>query len=506
MSTKTTKKLWGAAFSQEPEKAVIEFTAGRDVASIAPADIKLLPYDVWVNKAHCLMLLKQGIIGEKDAQVILNGLLEIEELVKQGKFILDSAKEDVHTNIESWLTEKYGITHTGKLHTARSRNDQVCADMKLYLKDQVLAFTLETLKLAETLIKESKKYLGVVMPGFTHHQHAMVTTYGHTLQAFAAMFVRDAWRFLQWFELHNVSPLGASVAYGTSFPIDSTYTAKLLGFTAPAVNSLDAITNRWEAEADLGYAIVQLMNHLSSLAQTLILLATPEFGMVKLSDKFSTGSSIMPQKKNPDPLEVMKGKASLAQGILVSLLGIGKGNFVGYNRDTQWTKYLIMDLVDECLPAAAVMKGVVTTMGVNQEAMANWAKKGFIGATSLLEKIASEHKLPFRVAKVVVEKAIRYSQGEDTVNYVAILKALKEEKLTVPITRKQVRNWQAPASIIRQTASFGSPGKQALTTAVLSLEDTLQLVKKQLQHFGNESKQLQRMLSQEIVKILKGQV
>lgn len=503
MTLNKTNKLWGSAFSQEPEKAVIAFTAGRDVASVPPADVKLIPYDLWVNKAHCLMLFKQGIIGKEDAQVIFKGLLEIEELTKQGKFTLDPAKEDVHSNIESWLTEKYGIEHAGKLHTARSRNDQICTDMKLYMKDQAFKFAGNTVELAKTLISESQKYQDYVMPGFTHHQHAMVTNFGHVLQGFSAMMVKDCQRFINWLEMHNTGPLGASVAYGTMFPIDNQLTVKLLGFTHPVDNSMEAITNRGEAEADLAYSIGQLMNHLSGLAQTLILMATPEFGMVKLADKFSTGSSIMPQKKNPDPLEVIKAKASLAHGMLVSLMGIGKGSFIGYNRDTQWTKYLIMDLVDECLPAATVMKGVVTTMQVNQEAMVTWAKKGFIGATSLLEKLSSEFKLPFRLVKVVVEKAVKYSQGDDKVNYAAIIKSLKEQKLDVPITRKAVRIWQDPVFIINNTLSFGGPSKQALNNSSEMLISKVKLCQKQLQEYQKQIGKAQLLLSQEIKEVLK---
>lgn len=503
MKTKQTNKLWGAAFSQEPSQAVITFTAGRDVAAVLPADEKLLPYDLWVNQAHCLMLAKQGIISLLDAGKILKGLGEIEKLAQQGKFSLDPSKEDVHTNIESWLTEKLGIEVAGKLHTARSRNDQVAADTKLYLKDQTMAFAAATLALAKSLIFLAKKYEDTLLPGFTHHQHAMVTTLGHTLAGFAAMVLRDAKKFQQWLKLHNTSPLGSVVAYGTTFPIDPSYTAKLLGLDKPAVNSMDAISNRGEAEADLAYAIVSLMNHLSSLAQTLILWATPEFGMIKLADEFSTGSSIMPQKKNPDPLEVVKGKTSFAHGQLVSLLGIGKASFIGYNRDTQWTKYLIIDLVDECLPAPTVLQGVPETLIVNQAAMAAWCKKAMIGATSLLEQFALTNKLPFMIAKVIVEKAIKYSQSADSVNYGAMLKALKEENLDVPLTRKQVRHWQEPFAIIAATKSAGGPGKEAMAQSLAELTKEVQTLEVWLADAYQQIIQAKALLEKETAKIIK---
>lgn len=502
MKKQQTNKLWGAAFSQQPPKAVIAFTAGRDVASVPPADVALLPYDLWVNKAHCIMLAKQGIIPLSDAGKILEGLSEIEMLVEQGKFALDPAKEDVHTNIESWLTEKLGIEVAGKLHTARSRNDQATADTKLHLKDQALAFVAAALGLTKTLISLTKQHYDTLLPGFTHHQHAMVTTLGHVFAGLAAMILRDIKKFQQWIELHNTSPLGSVVAYGTTYPIDPAYTTKLLGFSKPAENSMDAITNRGEAEADLAYAIVSLMNHLSSLAQTLILWATPEFGMVKLTDQYSTGSSIMPQKKNPDPLEVIKGKASFAQGQLVGLLGIGKASFIGYNRDTQWTKYLIMDLVNECLAAPVVLKGILETLTVNKEVMAGWCHKGFIGATTLMEQLASHYHLPMRQAKVLVEKAVKYSQGQDKVNYGAVLKALSELKLDLKITRKEVRAWQDPAVIIDMTQSSGGPGKAALAASLKHLVNEAPAIETWLVNQQKQTIQAKALLKEGMAKVM----
>jgi len=496
-------KLWGSAFSQKPSEAVIVFTAGRDVVSTPPADVALLPYDLWVNKTHCVMLATQGIIPIADAAKILFGLAKLETLAKTGKFILDPAKEDVHTNIESWLTEKLGIEIAGKLHTARSRNDQVIADSALYLKDKMLAFIQESVALASVMMKLAKEYETTIFPGFTHHQHAMVTTLGHIFAGFATMVLRDAKKFTHWLAVHNTSPLGSVVAYGTTNPIDPFYTAKLLGFAKPVTNSLDAITNRWEAEADLAYPIASLMNHLSSIAQTLIIWATPEFGMVKLSDQYSTGSSIMPQKKNPDPLEVMKGKASFVQGQLMSLLGIGKANFIGYNRDSQWTKYLIMDLVDECQPAPAVLAGVLETMTINKDGMAGWCTKGFIGATTLMEQLVIKFHLPMRQAKVLVEKAVKYSQGKDIVNYGAMLKTLKEIKLDCKITRKEIRAWQNPEVIISLTQSPGGPGKAALGESLEELSNEVKVLNSWLNTQYQQIFQSKALLEKEIAKIIK---
>jgi argininosuccinate lyase len=504
MIKKISNKLWGSAFEKEPSEAVIKFTAGRDVYSVAPVDYKLLPYDIWGNKAHCVMLCKQKIISKKDAQVILKGLSEIEALSQKGKFILDPAKEDVHTNIEQWLIKKYGIEHAGKLHAARSRNDQCSLDTRLYLKDQVLAFLDKNILLSKSLIDQAQKYQNYVMPGFTHHQHAMVTTFGHILTAFASMITRDSKRFISWFKLHNFNPLGNAVSYGTTFSIDQKLTTKLLGFDFPEVNSLDGITNRWEAEADLGFSITVLMNHLSLMAQTLILFSTSEFGMVKLADQFSTGSSIMPQKKNPDPLEVIKGKAGFSTGFLQSLLSIGKANFIGFNRDSQWTKYLITDLADECLPAAKVVEEAIKTMKVNKKKMVHWCHIGFIGATTLLEQITTQYQLPFRKVKILIEKAVKFSKGKEKVTYQALKKAIKEEKIAIKISPKQVKKWQDPTEIIKLTKSFGGPNPKSIKKSSLILLQEIKKQEKWLKEKIAQKKKAIKLLDKEIKKILGG--
>ena len=282
------------------------------------------------------MLAKTGIIPVSDAAKLLFKIAELDKLAQSGNFSLDSSKEDVHSNIESWLTEKLGIEVAGKLHTARSRNDQVVTDMKLYMRDQVLVYVKNSIGLAHTLLSLADAYKALPFPGFTHHQHAMVTTFGHVLAGFASMIVRDIERFKNWFTLHNTNPLGNTVSYGTTFPVNKTMTAELLGFDGPDHNSLDAITNRWEPESDLGFSIATLMNHLSLVPKHCSFIYT-EFGMVKLSDQFSTGSSMMPQKKNRST-QVIKEKR-FALGQLMSLMSMGKGN-LSCNRDSQWTKYI----------------------------------------------------------------------------------------------------------------------------------------------------------------------
>jgi len=495
---KQINQLWGSAFEKKTRKSVVDFTAGRDVYGFPPADLLLLPYDVWVNQAHCLMLWKQKIIEKTDAQAILQGLAEIEGMAKKNSFVLDPQKEDVHTAIESWLTAKYGIEKAGKLHTGRSRNDQSTCDVKMYLRDKAAAFADAGLSFAVALVKLAKRYEGYAMPGFTHHQHAMVTTFGHVLLGWAAMVERDVERFSQWYALHNRCPLGGGASYGTSVPIDREFTATLLGFDGPELNSFDGVTNRWEADADLAFSIAALMNHLSQIAQTLMVFSTPEFGMVKLSDEYSTGSSMMPQKKNPDPLEVIKAKAAIAAGSLVSLLGIGKANFFGYNRDSQLGKYVITELIEETLPALPVLQGALTTLKVDRARMKEWCGKGFMGATSLAEQLVSRFGVPFRIAKIAVEKAVKYSKDAGIVTYPALTRALKGEKVRIKLSAAQIVQWQAPEGMLAAAVSFGGPGRKSLAESAKRLAKEMSEAKATLQDYKQQTVQARASLAEEI--------
>ncbi|OGK20624.1 argininosuccinate lyase [Candidatus Roizmanbacteria bacterium RIFCSPHIGHO2_02_FULL_37_13b] len=463
---KKISQLWGSAFEKTPLEEAVEFCAGRDVQDVKAADYALIPYDIAVNKAHALMLSKQKIIGKDDVKIILKGLCEIEKLANNGQFILHKEKEDVHTNIESWLIDNDGIEKVGKLHTARSRNDQVVCDVRLYLKDQVLNYVFSCLKLVEMLNQKAKQYQTTVMPGFTHHQHAMITTFGHILLGFSSMILRDIEKFMAFYQIIDKNPLGNAASYGTSFNIDRNLTTQLLGFAETDENSLDAITCRYEPEADVAYCITSLMTHLSIMSETLIVLSMKEFGMLEISDLYSTGSSIMPQKKNPDTLEVIKGKTAYAQGLLQSLLMSGKGAFIGYNRDSQWTKYIIMDIINETTLAPNIMAGIISELKVNEQRMMELANKGFIGATSLLEIFCQEYNIPFRSGKIVIEKAIKYSQNKDKIDFEGFKKATNEEKINVTVTKEQITSWQDPLNILNKYLSAGSPGKRAMNSTI----------------------------------------
>jgi argininosuccinate lyase len=466
-------KLWGGRFEELPSKEMVRFLSGRDVRGIPPSDEALIPYDLWGSRAHVLMLCHQGILSNRDGKKILRGLREVETLYQKGKFGLDSSKEDVHSNIESFLIERLGIEYGGKVHTGRSRNDQIVLDMRLYLRDQGLGFLEGLMNLLESLLQRAEEHRSTIMPGYTHHQHAVPTTFGHLLLSFAEALQRDVQRFVHWFELFDKNPLGAAAGYGTSFNLDRQLTSRLFGFDGPTGNVTDPITQRWEPELELAYAVAVMMDHLSTVAQTLILLSTHEFNMVRLDDRHCTGSSIMPQKRNPCSLEVVKAKTSFAHGVVVSLLSAGKALFMGYNRDTQWTKYWIMDLVEESKPTLSVVADVIRLLRVNKAQMLAQAQEEFAGATPLMEWMVRYRSLPLRKAKMVMEKAVKYSEreGKGKVSYESLKKVLGEMKINIQITEKDVEKIQRPETILTQLQSIGAPSEKRVSENISSLRE-----------------------------------
>jgi argininosuccinate lyase len=469
------QKLWGERLRKEMPQHVIDFLSGRDVRGVPPCDEVLIPYDIWGSKAHAIMLWRQGIISEQDSREILKGLKEVETLYSRGSFRLDVSKEDVHSNIESHLIEHFGMESVGKMHTGRSRNDQIALDMRLYLRDQAGRFIDDLTALLQTMATRARRHVRTVMPGFTHHQHAMITTFGHMLLGLAIPLERDLLRFVHWYGLFNRNPLGGAAGYGTAFPVDRQLTSRFLGFDSPHDHSTDPITNRWEPETDLAFAISMTMNHLSAIAQTLILLGTTEFEMIRLDDVHSSGSSVMPQKRNPDPLEVIKAKASVAQGALTGLISIGRAPMVGYNRESQWTKYMIMDLVSECAPAVPMMREIIELVEVNEGAMEAEAHKGFIAATHLLESLVKQSNLPFRQAKVLVEKAVRFADegGRGQLDLADLNHAVREMGLHLTFRERDIAEWQDPMKILGGESGFGGPAPSVTRKTVSSLRRRL---------------------------------
>jgi len=490
-------KLWGGRFDTLPSQEIIDFLSGRDVRAVPACDERLIPYDLWGSRAHVVMLCRRRILSKQDGKKILSGLKDIQTLYEKGKFRLDPSKEDVHSNVESLLIERVGIESGGKVHTGRSRNDQICLDMRLYLRDQVVRSVTGLVDLMDVLLQRAREHAATVMPGYTHHQHAMVTTFGHLLLGFCEGFHRDVQRLMHWFVLFNKNPLGAAAGYGTSFPLDRQMTSKLLGFDGPTENTADPITQRWEPEAEFAYALAVMMDHLSTVAQTFILLSSSEFKMVRLSDRHCSGSSMMPQKRNPDTLEVIKGRASFAHGIVSSLLSAGKGLFAGYNRDTQWTKYWIMDLVDETGPSLPVMAEVVRRMEVDEARMLEQARSDFVGATSLMEWMVFSRGLPLRKAKSVVERAVKYAEREglEEISLSSLEKSLREMKIEMPIREPWVQKFQDPRSIVARYGSIGMPSEKGLREEMASLQERLAAHREWIRMKRKEMERAKEMLS-----------
>jgi argininosuccinate lyase len=493
-----TGKLWGKRFKRKPAILAEVFTSGRDVRGTLPADERLVPYDIWGSRAHVLMLASKKILPKREARALIKGLKEVEKSWIKGDFHLDPSKEDVHSNVETWLIKKYGLDVGGRLHTARSRNDQVVLDMRLYLRDFALDFIAELTSLINILTHNAQKHRDMIFPGYTHHQPAQVTTLGHIWLSFAEAFLRDGQRFQNWYERFNQNPLGSMTGYSTSFSIDRSLTSRLLGFAGPCQNSLDPIQSRWEPEAEMGFAITTMMNHLSSLAQTLILLSTGEFGLFRLDDAYCSGSSMMPQKRNPDPLEVIKAKTAMAQGVLTSLLSIGKALFLGYNRDTQWTKYLIMDLIDECFYAPRVISEIIASMRINPKEMAALCRKRFIAAPDLLERIVQEGGVPFRKAKVAMEKAVKYSEAEgvEHISVSALKWALKEEGLDLKIDERSILAAQEARGIVSRRRAIGGTSLQALQKNFLSASCQSEILQRWLKEKRNKQSMAKTRLAE----------
>jgi argininosuccinate lyase len=479
-------RLYGTSLVS-PTPEVVAFMAGWDVASKGAADQSLVPFDLWVNRAHTCMLVAQAILTREQGQAILDGLAEIERRDRAGHFLLQPALEDVHTNIEKCLTDDLGIAAGLAVHTARSRNDQVVTDMRLWLRARVLNLTRLCLELMHHLTAVARQHLDSVMAGYTHHQHATISTFGHHLAAYAEAIRRVVLRLNAWYETFNYSPLGCVTGFSTTFPINRHLTAELLGCYGPEPNALDPITSRWEPEADLAQLLAVLLTHLSSMAQTFILLSTQEFGVLKLHPRFCSGSSIMPQKVNPDALEVLKGKATEVTSRLSGLLSLGRASLTGYNRDQQWSKYLIMEACLEGLPAVSIMTRMVAhscrplcknpwlqrDVGVDTARLRAMAATGFAGVTELMEQLVSQTGVEFRRLKPAMEHAVALSlqQGEsDCVTHAALEQALQAEGLDIAIDAETVRRLQDPATILAAKHVVGGPGRQFLEAELAQLD------------------------------------
>ncbi len=397
--------MWGGRFQLSPAEIMEEINASIEF------DKRLVSHDIQGSKAHASMLADAGIITAKDARQILQGLDTIASEIAAGTFVYSRALEDVHMNIEARLAELIGEA-AGRLHTARSRNDQVATDFRLYVRDAIdgLDAGLQALQLA--LANQAEQNFETVMPGFTHLQPAQPVTFGHHCLAYVEMLARDRGRFSDARKRLNESPLGSAALAGTSFPIDRVQTAEALGFDRPTGNSLDGVSDRDFVLETLAAATITAV-HLSRLAEELVIWTSPQFGFVRLSDRFSTGSSIMPQKRNPDAAELVRAKTGRIAGAFLGLVMVMKGLPLAYSKDMQEDKEPAFDALDSLNLAVAAMAGMIGDLQVNAEAMRAAAGRGFSTATDLADWLVRELKMPFRDAHHVTGRVVALAEKRD---------------------------------------------------------------------------------------------
>ena len=398
--TKKDTRMWGGRFNEPTDAFVEAFTASVEF------DQRLALVDIQGSLAHAKMLHKIGILDDDEHAVIEQGMAKISEEVTSGKFYWSVSLEDVHMNIEARLTELIGDAGK-KLHTGRSRNDQVATDIRLYLREEINQCLKQIRTFQHGLLDLAEREADTIMPGFTHMQVAQPISFGHHMMAWFEMLERDHDRFKDCQQRMNIMPLGAAALAGTSYPLDRDYTAKLLGFDGPARNSLDAVSDR-DFAIEFCAAAAICMTHLSRMAEELVIWSTAQFNFIRLPDRYCTGSSIMPQKKNPDVPELVRGKTGRVNGHLVSLLTLMKSQPLAYNKDNQEDKEPLFDVLDTLGGSLRAFADMVPNLGVNREAMYESAKKGYATATDLADYLVNKG-LPFRDAHEVVGSAVAYA-------------------------------------------------------------------------------------------------
>jgi argininosuccinate lyase len=449
---KTNKpKLWGGRFTGRTAASVEAFTASIDT------DRRLYRHDIRGSIAHAKMLGKQRIIPASDARRIVRGLQQIEREIDVGKFAFSHADEDIHMNIERRLTELIGPVG-GKLHTARSRNDQIALDMRLYLRDEVTGILERLATLRRELAAAARKHLDVIMPGYTHLQRAQPVLLAHHLLAYVDMFERDSERLGDGLKRIDVLPLGSGALAGTSFPIDRAYVARLLGFPRLSKNSIDAVSDRDFLLEFLAAASI-LFVHLSRLAEELVLWSSQEFGFIELPDGYCTGSSMMPQKKNPDVPELIRGKSGRIFGHLQALLTIMKGLPLAYNRDLQEDKIPLFDTVETVTASVDIMSEVIAGMKVRRDRIAVAVDDGLMNATDLADYLV-ERGLAFRDAheiagRVVLSCVTQKKRIED-------LSLVELRRFSSKFEKKVYRYISAAAAVERRRAPGGTARRNVM--------------------------------------------
>ncbi len=446
--TNTSTKLWSGRFRSNLSTETEDFTQSIEV------DSRLVPHDIWGSQVHAIMLARQGIISDEDLRHILRWLGKAESDFHDGKFVLTPEKEDVHMNVESYLIEGAGSEYGGKLHTARSRNDQVLVDAHLYIREQLLDTQQGVSRLCRVFLAIAQEHSGTVMPGYTHTQHAQPISLGFWATAYVSMFLRDQKRLNAAYELVNLNPLGACALAGTSFPINRNLTTELLGFEAVHEHALDAISSR-DFIAEPLFALTLLMTTLSRLGEEIVYWTTYEFNIATLDDAYATGSSIMPQKKNPDIAELTRGRTGRVYAALMDLLTNLKGLPTGYNRDLQEDKpplWEAFDVVQSCL---GVLPGLIETLEFNTDRLELLVNANFATATELANFLVSEQGLPFRKCHEIVGSVVGSlaKMGKTFQDWEETQKLLQSEGIDLSVT--QLQRILAPKLSLRNNRSLG---------------------------------------------------
>ena len=447
-------KLWAGRFQKETDTLVNDFN------SSIQFDARLYKQDIAGSIAHAQMLGKQGIIEEHEVEQIVEGLKAILADIEADKVEFSVDNEDIHMNIETLLTQRIGATGK-RLHTARSRNDQVAVDTRLYVKEEIPVIIGQVLALEEVLVKKAEANLDTVMPGYTHLQRAQPTTFAHYMMAYANMFKRDVTRLEDCLERLDECPLGAGALATTTYPVDRFQTAKALGFRKPTDNSMDSVSDR-DYAIELLSALSILMMHLSRFSEEIILWCSWEFKYVELDDAYSTGSSIMPQKKNPDVAELVRGKTGRVYGDLMSLLTVMKGLPLAYNKDMQEDKELSFDAMDTVKGCIALFTGMLTTMKFNKGKMRLSANNGFTNATDAADYLV-KHGVPFRDAHGIIGKIVLYCIERG----IAIDDmSLDELKAICPVFEEDIYEEISMETCVNNRLTIGAPGKAAMEKVI----------------------------------------
>jgi len=439
-----SNKMWGGRFESGPAEIMEEINASIDF------DRELAPQDVAGSLAHAAMLGKTGIVEAADAAAIARGLTQVKGEIEAGTFGFSRALEDIHMNVESRLAELIGAP-AGRLHTARSRNDQVATDFKLWVRDTLDALDAQIAALQKALAERARDAADMVMPGFTHLQSAQPVTFGHHLMAYVEMLARDRGRLADARARLNECPLGAAALAGTSFPIDREATAKALGFERPTANSLDSVADRDFVLETLAAASICAV-HLSRFAEEIVLWTTPQFGFVRLSDAFSTGSSIMPQKRNPDAAELVRGKTGRVTGALVGLLMVMKGLPLAYAKDMQEDKEGAMDALRTLSLCLAAMTGMVRDLTPDAARMKAAAGAGYATATDLADWLVRTLKMPFREAHHATGRIVGLASAKGVALEALSLAELQSIE---PRITEQAREVLGVENSVRSRTSYG---------------------------------------------------